>query len=101
MPGAVAVSAKTGEGLDDLLSEMSGRLRPVRMFLEFAFPQAQWRMLSRLQQIGQITERKYGAQQVTVRDRIPPHARAEFEPFIVRDLGAGDNGNEEDGGKIC
>ena len=101
MPGAVAVSAKTGEGLDDLLSEMSGRLRPVRMFLEFAFPQAQWRMLSRLQQIGQITERKYGAQQVTVRARIPPHARAEFEPFIVRDLGAGDNGNEEDGGKIC
>lgn len=85
-PGAVAVSAKTGEGFDALRAELGTRLRPIRDYLELAIPHAEAALVSRLHTVGQVVERKYEGAVARFKVRIPPHMRAEFAPFIVAEL---------------
>ena len=85
-PNGVAISAATGEGMPALLAELGGRLRPVRDFVELAVPHEQAGVIARLHEVGQVIERRYTGKTARIKARIPPHAREEFAPFVVRDL---------------
>src|SRR5690606_17612487 len=85
-PSAVAVSAKTGQGIDELLAELGAQLRPVREFVELAVPHDRSAVIARLHEVAQIVERDYEGEQARFKARIPPHFRAEFEPYVLREL---------------
>lgn len=85
-PNAVAISAITGEGVPELLSELSSQLRPIREFLELAIPHDSQHVIARLHEVAQIIERRYEASAAHFKARIPPHLHRDFEPFIVREL---------------
>ncbi|MCS7338987.1 MAG: GTPase HflX, partial [Verrucomicrobiae bacterium] len=87
-PNAVAVSAKTGEGIPVLLDEIANQLRPPRQFVLLAVPHEQAGVIARLHQVGQVVEARYGGKTARFKARIPPHLRAEFEPFIVEEFQA-------------
>jgi GTP-binding protein HflX len=82
-PHGVGVSARTGEGLPALLSELGSLLRPVRELMELAVPHAQAAVMARLYAQGQVVERRLDGQTVRFKARIPPHLRAEFARFMV------------------
>ena len=79
---AVAVSAKTGEGLEALTDELGTMLRPIRSHLRLTIPQSNGQALARLRAVGQIDEEYYEANDVHLTARIPPHMRDQFEQFI-------------------
>ena len=83
---AVAVSAKTGEGIEGLLEAISRELRPIREFLELSVPYEAYDVIARLHSVGQVLHRDYNGATAKFHARIPPHHHAEFEPFVVRDL---------------
>lgn len=85
-PNAVFVSAKSGAGIPELMAELGAQLRPVREFLELEVPHEQSAVIARLHEVGQIVERDYSGEQARFKARIPPQCRAEFEPYIRRDL---------------
>ncbi len=85
-PNAVAISAKTGEGLEELLGEISSALRPIREFVELKIPHDQPQLMARLHAVAQVVERDYRGKAARFKARIPPHLRREFEPFIQQDL---------------
>ena len=85
-PHGVAISAETGEGLPELLAELGSQLRPIREFLEISVPHEQAGIIARLHEVAQVVERSYDGQTARFKARIPPHAREEFAPFIVREL---------------
>jgi GTP-binding protein HflX len=85
-PQAVAISATRGEGISNLLAELSSQLRPIREFMEFAVPHDKPEVIARLHEVGQVIERRYGGKQARFKARIPPHLHEEFAPFIVREL---------------
>jgi GTP-binding protein HflX len=85
-PGAVAISALTGEGIPELMQELSARLRPVRDFLELEVPHREAAVIARLHAVAQITEKYFLPDTARFKARIPPHLRMEFSPFIVREL---------------
>ncbi len=87
-PHAVAVSARCGDGFPGLLSELGSRLRPVRDFVELEVPHDASAVIARAHQEGQVTERRYRGDTVRLKVRLPPHLRAEFAPYLVRDLQA-------------
>ncbi len=87
-PHAVAISAKTGEGLTDLMSELSVSLRPIREFVELEVPHEDSAVIARLHQSAQVVERNYEGPKAVFKARIPPHMHAEFAPYIVADLNA-------------
>lgn len=82
-PKAVAVSAKTGEGIPNLIEEFGICLRPVRDFVELRVPHGSSAVIARLHEVGQVTERDYEGREARFKARIPPHYRAEFAPYIV------------------
>jgi GTPase len=82
-PQAVAISARTGEGVPALLDELSSALRPVREFVELAVPHNASAVIARLHTVGQVIERNYEGAQAHFKARIPPHLHREFAPFMV------------------
>lgn len=81
-PHAVCVSAKTGEGLDELQAELGMMLRPVRSCLELQVPASDGATLARIRALGQVDEERYEGDIVHLKARIPDHAREEFSKFI-------------------
>ncbi len=82
-PHAVAISATTGEGVSNLLSEIGTQLRPKREFLELRIPHEQSAVIARLHKVGQVIERRYSGKTARFKARIPPHHHDEFAAFIV------------------
>jgi GTP-binding protein HflX len=85
-PQAVAVSARTGEGLPALLAELNNQVRPAREFVELSVPHEEAAVIARLHAAGQVVESDYEGEKARFKARIPPHLHEEFAPFIVRDL---------------
>jgi GTP-binding protein HflX len=82
-PHAVTISAATGEGIANLLAEISTQLRPNREFLELRIPHEQAALIARLHKVGQVIERRYNGKTVRFKVRIPPHHHNEFAAFIA------------------
>ena len=78
---AVAVSAKTGEGLDTLQAELGSMLRPVRTRMDLRIPVTDGASIARVRAIGQVDEENYVGDSVHLKARIPPQARGEFTQF--------------------
>ena len=82
-PESVAISAKSGEGVPALLSELGMMLRPVREFIVLRIPHEAAQVIARLHEVGQVIERDYDGNQARFKARIPPNFRPEFARFIV------------------
>jgi GTP-binding protein HflX len=80
---AVAISAKTGEGIAPLLAELGTQLRPVREFLDLRVPQEKAAVIARIHAVGQIVSSRYTGKTARFKVRIPPHLHAEFAAFVV------------------
>jgi GTP-binding protein HflX len=84
-PTGVGVSAKSGEGVPELLAELGSLLRPVRELVDLAIPHHEAAVIARLHSTAQVLERDYAGAQARFKARIPPHLRGEFESFIQTD----------------
>ena len=81
-PNAVEVSAKTGQGIPQLVQELGTQLRPIRDYVELSVPHEDSAIIARLHEVAQITERDYAGDSAHFRARIPPHYRDEFARYI-------------------
>ena len=93
-PNAVGVSAKTGQGVPELLCELGSLLRPTRELVELSVPHEASAVIARLHSMAQVVERDYNGETARFKARIPPHLRREFEPFIAPEA----NGHTHDNG---
>ena len=80
---AVAISARTGEGIAPLLAELGTQLRPVREFLDLRVPQEKAAVIARVHAVGQVVASRYSGKNARFKVRIPPHLHAEFAAFVV------------------
>jgi GTP-binding protein HflX len=83
LPGAVGISAKTGEGVGELMVELGAMLRPVREFVDLSIPHEASAVVARLHSVAQVVERDYSGDNARFKARIPPHLRAEFAPYLA------------------
>ncbi len=59
---SIPISAKTGEGLDDLMEAISKRISALRHRVHMVIPYAQGNILSLIHEKGQIVSEEYGAE---------------------------------------
>jgi GTP-binding protein HflX len=80
-PGAVAVSALTGEGLDDLREALDARLAARMETVEYAIPPSDGARLAWLYRHGEVVARSDDAEggDIRVTVRLSPADRARFE----------------------
>jgi GTP-binding protein HflX len=82
-PGAVQVSAVTGEGLDDLREAVEARFLSTLRSMDLLVPYREGGSLSELHDVAGDMEREETATGVRVRARVPAGLAARFERFEV------------------
>ena len=78
-PGAIAVSAITGEGLPALLSAIDARIAAGMEVARYDIPPEDGARLAWLYQHGEVMERQDADQAIHVTVRLLPSDRARFE----------------------
>jgi GTP-binding protein HflX len=80
---AVIISARTGEGLDDLLSAIERDLFEGMLQVRLRLPYSQGRLISLFHEQGVVENIRHTDSAVVIEGRIPKRFGAEFELFIV------------------
>ncbi len=83
-PLAVAISARTGEGIGDLLERIHNGLYETLTPILVRVPYQQGQLISLFHEFGQVERLEHGRKGVLIQGRIPDRLIAHFKPFQVR-----------------
>ena len=82
-PGSIAMSAHTGEGVDDLLDALSQRLRSMTELVELAVPFDRGDVLAMIHREGQVLTESTDPSGMRVRARLDPDSKGRLSEWIV------------------
>jgi len=82
-PDTVSISAETGEGVEDLLEQISSRLEALTVEVEAMLPYAEGTLLARLHDAGRVLSAEHEDRGVRVRVRARPVDLNVLEPYLV------------------
>ncbi len=82
-PGSVAISARTGEGVESLIQELELRLSAWRLRVEFHLPVAESALLADLHRVGHVLSVHYEGDIAVVVAHVPPELKARFSAFEI------------------
>jgi GTPase len=92
-PQAVAISARTGEGIEDLLGILRSTLYETFTPIQVRLPYQEGQLISLFHEFGQIERLEHGRKGVMVQGRIPGRLVAQFKPWKIK---PGEKGTEEE-----
>jgi GTPase len=92
-PGAIAISAANGEGLEELRDRIEGAFEETLRPVELLFPYSEGGALAELHEVAGDLEREDRAEGVVVRARIPAALVHRFSDFAGNGLGPGSDAN--------
>lgn len=92
-PQAVAISARTGDGIPDLLGMLRSTLFETFSPILIRLPYQQGQLISLFHEFGQVERLEHGRKGVLIQGRIPGRLIAQFKPWQVK---PGDKELEED-----
>jgi len=82
-PQAVAISARSGEGIGDLLSLLRSSLYETFTPILVRLPYQQGQLISLFHEFGQVERLEHGRKGVLMKGRIPGRLVAQFKPWQV------------------
>jgi GTP-binding protein HflX len=82
-PGAIFASARTGEGIDEVLAAISRLLPDLSVEVELMVPYDRGDLISALHERGRVLATEYVEEGTRVHAKIMPEYAAVFEPFAV------------------
>ena len=82
-PGSVAVSAATGDGIDDLLRVLADRLRSISTVIELAVPYERGDVLAAIHREGEVVSTTDEPGQMRVRARLSDASAGRLAEFVV------------------
>jgi GTP-binding protein HflX len=82
-PQAVAISARTGSGIEDLLEHIRNRLYETFTPILVLLPYQQGQLISLFHEVGQVERLEHGRKGVLMQGRIPGRLLAQFKPWQV------------------
>ena len=97
-PESVAISARTGEGIEDLLERASVMLYESFTPILVHLPYQQGQLISLFHEVGQVERLEHGRKGVLMQGRIPGRLVAQFQPWLVK---PGAKEKEEDDGAMA
>ncbi len=91
-PGA-AISALTGVGMEDLLSEIEHQLRAWRLHMQLRLPNDQTALVAEIHRIGRVLEMRYRGNWIHLTAHVPPQLQGRLKSYIVSSDDADDSRN--------
>ena len=81
-PGAVAVSAKEGTGIDGVLEVLSDRLRAMTELVELTVPYDRGDVLARIHREGQVLSETADEAGMIIRARLDPDSKGRLAEWL-------------------
>lgn len=82
-PGSVAISARTGEGVNKLVQTLQEALAAWRLRLQFRIPAKESALLAEIHRVGHVLELRYDGEETLVIAHVPPHLEAKLAAYSV------------------
>jgi GTPase len=83
-PRSVAISAKTGQGIDQFVEALQAALGAWRLRSHFRVPLAESNLIAELHRVGHVLELRYENDYAVITAHVPPHLEQKLTHFIVR-----------------
>ncbi|HET9800075.1 MAG TPA: hypothetical protein VFP82_00175, partial [Chthoniobacterales bacterium] len=82
-PGSVAISAKTGEGLNKLVLALQDALSAWRLRSHFKIPASESALIAEIHRVGHVLELKYEGNDAIIVAHVPPELGQKLANFAV------------------
>jgi GTP-binding protein HflX len=79
--GSVAISARTGEGVNRLVQALQDALSSWRLRLHFRIPTKESALLAEIHRVGHVLELKYEGNDAVIVAHVPPHLEAKLSQY--------------------
>jgi GTP-binding protein HflX len=83
-PGSVAISAKTGRGIDQFVEAMQAALGAWRLRSHFRIPLSESNLIAELHRVGHVLEVRYEGENAVITAHVPPHLEQRLTNLIAR-----------------
>jgi GTP-binding protein HflX len=83
LPGSVAISAATGEGMAELFSEMEERVKAWRLRVKLLLPNHLTALLAELHRVGRVLDMSYQGDAIALTAHIPPQLQGKVKTYVV------------------
>src|SRR2546427_794654 len=84
-PGSVAISARTGEGVTELVQALQGALGSWRLRSRFRIPVNESALIAEIHRVGHVLELRYEDDVALIVAHVPPHLEQKLAAYAVRD----------------
>jgi GTPase len=82
-PGSVAISARTGESVSELVRALQDALSAWRLRLRFRIPTNESALLAEIHRAGHVLELRYEENDAVIVAHVPPHLEAKLKQFAI------------------
>jgi GTP-binding protein HflX len=83
-PGSVAISAKTGRGIDQFVEALQAALGAWRLRSHFRIPLSESNLIAELHRVGHVLEVRYDGEDALITAHVPPHLEQRLTNFIAK-----------------
>jgi len=84
-PGSVAISARTGEGVNKLVRALEEALSSWRLRSRFRVPSNESALIAEIHRVGHVLELRYEGSDAVIVAHVPPHLEQKLADYAVRD----------------
>src|SRR3989441_2366701 len=84
-PGSVAISARTGEGVNKLIQALQQALSSWRLRSHFRVPLSESNLIAEIHRVGHVLELRYENEYAVITAHVPPHLEQKLADYAVRD----------------
>jgi GTPase len=82
-PGSVAISARRGEGVAELVQALQGTLGSWRLRSRFRIPVSESALIPEIHRVGHVLELRYEGDEALIVAHVPPHLEAKLAQYSV------------------
>src|SRR2546426_5690298 len=83
-PGSVAISAKSGQGIDRFVDALQSALSAWRLRSHFRVPLSESNLIAEIHRVGHVLELRYENEYAVITAHVPPHLEQKLTSFIAR-----------------
>jgi GTP-binding protein HflX len=88
VPGSVAMSARTGAGVEDMIQELEHQLSAWRLRASYRIPVKEAALVAEIHRVGHVLDLHYEEDFVLVRAHVPPELQGRLAHYQVTAAGA-------------
>src|SRR5438874_1885224 len=84
-PGSVAISARTGEGVNTLVGTLQEALSAWRLRLHFRIPSKESALIAEIHRVGHVLELRYEGSDAVIVAHVPPHLEQKLADYTAQE----------------